>query len=60
MKDFKGKRWHIQHTHYMGKAGQLSSGGGKTKEFIEWEKNQIVGKQLELPLQKKIETWVDV
>ena len=38
MKEFKGKKWNIQHTHYMGKAGQLSSGGGKTKEFIEWEK----------------------
>ena len=41
MNDFKGKRWHIQHTHYMGKAGQLSSGGGKTKEFIEWEKIKL-------------------
>ena len=40
MKEFKGKRWHIAHTHYMGKAGSLSWGGGKTKEFIEWERQQ--------------------
>ena len=39
MNIFKGKRYNIQHTHYMGKAGQLSSGGGKTKEFLEWEEN---------------------
>ena len=37
-KEFKGKMYNIQHTHYMGKAGQLSYGGGKTKEFLEWEK----------------------
>ena len=37
MKEFKGKKWHIAHTHYMGKAGSLSWGGGKTKEFNEWE-----------------------
>ena len=40
MNEFKGKRWHIAHTHYMGKAGSLSWGGGKTKEFIEWERQQ--------------------
>ena len=40
MNEFKGKRWHIAHTHYMGEAGSLSWGGGKTKEFIEWERQQ--------------------
>ena len=40
MNMIKGKRYNIQHTHYMGKAGQLSSGGGKTKEFLKWEENQ--------------------
>ncbi len=40
MKEFKGKKWTIQHTHYMGRAGSLSYGGGKTKEFFEWEKQQ--------------------
>ena len=42
MKEFKGKKWTIQHTHYMGRAGSLSYGGGKTKEFFEWEKEQVL------------------
>ena len=42
MKEFKGKKWTIQHTHYMGRAGSLSYGGGKTKEFFEWEKEKVL------------------
>jgi hypothetical protein len=47
-KKFDGKRWHIQHTHFIGKSGQLSS-GGKTKEFLEWEKSQkeMISKDIE-------------
>jgi hypothetical protein len=41
MDEFKGKRWHIQNEHHVGNGMVITSGGGKTKEFIEWEKNQI-------------------
>ena len=36
-KEFEGKRWHIQHEHHVGNGMVISSGGGKTKEFLEWE-----------------------
>ena len=40
-KEFKGKRWHIQKEHHVGNGMVIRSGGGKTKEFLEWEENQI-------------------
>ena len=42
MEEFKGKMFHIAHTHYMGKAGSLSWGGGKTKEYLRWERQQAL------------------
>ena len=51
-KEFKGKRWHIQHEHHVGNGMVIRSGGGKTKEFLEWEENQIPN-TWEEELQKK-------
>jgi hypothetical protein len=41
MDEFKGKRWNIKNEHHVGNGMVITSGGGKTKEFIEWEENQI-------------------
>ena len=49
MEEFKGKMFHIAHTHYMGKAGSLSWGGGKTKEYLRWERQQTINEEAKIP-----------